>query len=270
MRASIWPVANCQSAGVSGADGLELVSVMEGDSITLNPGVADIQKNKLLYTFGAGSTLIALRDGNHSSVNYDVSNEIFKGRLHLDQTGALTISDSKTTDSGLYGLNIIGGQVGQVKKFSVIIYSRLPAPVIIRTCPQNSSSSLSEHLEVSRCELLCSVLNVSAGSLSWYKGNSLLSNISVSNLSISLSLPLEIDYLNDSYSCMIGNSFTNRTEHFNFDLCRPCSELKPFYMQLICVPAGLLFIIATIWMICIYKKRKKNNQEGKSAKYWCQ
>ncbi|XP_073793347.1 uncharacterized protein isoform X2 [Danio rerio] len=148
---------------------------------------------------------------------------------------------------------------------SLLLLARLPAPVIIRTCPQNSSSSVSEHSEVPRCELLCSVVNVSAVSLSWYKGNSLLSSISVSHLSSSNSLPLEIDHLNESYSCVIDNSFTNRTEHLNFDLCHPCSELKPLYIQLICVAAGLLFIIAAIWSICICKKRKKISQEDQET-----
>ncbi|XP_056303290.1 uncharacterized protein LOC130215498 isoform X2 [Danio aesculapii] len=177
--------------GVSGADGL--VSVIEGDSITLKPRVADIQKNMLSYKFGAEGALIALRDGNHSSVNYDVS-ERFKGRLHLDQTGALTISDSKTTDSGLYELNIIGGREDQVKTFWVTIYPRLPAPAIIRNCPQYSSSSISEHSEVSRCVLLCSVLNVE------YQDK-------------------------NTYSCVVNNTISNQTTHLDINtLCQPCDE----------------------------------------------
>nr|XP_017208768.1 uncharacterized protein LOC100007503 [Danio rerio]XP_017208769.1 uncharacterized protein LOC100007503 [Danio rerio]XP_017208770.1 uncharacterized protein LOC100007503 [Danio rerio] len=199
---------------------------MEGDSITLYPGVTDIQKNMLIYKFGAEGAFIALKDGNHISVNYDVSNEGFKGRLHLDQTGALTISDSKTSDSGVYELNIIGGREDQVKKFCVTIYPRLPAPDIIRTCPQNSSSSVSEHLEVSRCELLCSVVNVSAVSLSWYKGNSILSSISVSDLSSSLSLPLEVEHQdNNTYSCVINNTISNQTTNLDITtLCQSCEE----------------------------------------------
>ncbi|XP_056303291.1 uncharacterized protein LOC130215498 isoform X3 [Danio aesculapii] len=179
----------------------------------------------LSYKFGAEGALIALRDGNHSSVNYDVS-ERFKGRLHLDQTGALTISDSKTTDSGLYELNIIGGREDQVKTFWVTIYPRLPAPAIIRNCPQYSSSSISEHSEVSRCVLLCSVLNVSIVSLSWYKGNSLLSSISVSDLSSSISLHLEVEYQDkNTYSCVVNNTISNQTTHLDINtLCQPCDE----------------------------------------------
>uniref|UniRef100_A0A671SEB9 Ig-like domain-containing protein n=1 Tax=Sinocyclocheilus anshuiensis TaxID=1608454 RepID=A0A671SEB9_9TELE len=215
------------SAGVfadTDTDAVKSVSVTEGDSVTLNTesGVTEIQtRDVITWTFGHPETRIALmskESGTFSTSDGDAVG--FRDRLKLDhQTGSLTITNTRTTDSGLYTENIKGTKL-TIYRFRVTVYAPLPVPVISRNSSQCSSSS-------SSCSLLCSVVNVGHLTLSWYKGNSLLSSISVSDLSISLSLPLEVEYQDkNTYSCVLNNLISNQTQHLDItQLCHTCASM---------------------------------------------
>ncbi|KAI2647213.1 SLAM family member 5 [Labeo rohita] len=198
----------------------ELVSGMEGASVTLNTDVIEIHKgDDILWKYGVETSVIAKIKKRRKSSPHEIPDGRLRDRLKLDsKTGSLTITNITAEHAGDYQLEISGANLTS-KTFSVSVYARLPVPVIISNSSQCSSSSQQN------CSLLCSVVNVSDVSLSWYKRNSLLSSISVSDLSISLSLPLEVEYQDkNTYSCVINNPISNQTTHLDINkLCQPYS-----------------------------------------------
>ncbi|XDV23791.1 hypothetical protein PO909_028201 [Leuciscus waleckii] len=195
---------------------------MEGDSVTLNTDLTEIrERDDILWKFGANNSLIAkIKKKQQIFSTYDdVPDGRFRDRLKLDdQTGSLIITNTTTEHAGDYQLLISGGELTS-KTFSVSVYARLPVPLISNSSQCSSSSS-------SSCSLVCSsVLNVSDATLSWYKGISVLSSISVCDLSISLSLPLEVEYQDkNTYSCVLNNPISNQTTHLDINtLCHTCA-----------------------------------------------
>ncbi|XP_016326152.1 SLAM family member 9-like [Sinocyclocheilus anshuiensis] len=225
--ASFFCLCLLLSTGVFAGDTdvIKSVSVMEGDSVTLNTDVKMQRDDQILWMFGPQERRIA--DIHRQNIYIDATNTIFEKRLQMDnQTGSLTIRNIRTEHTGLYKLQIINNRGTSNKRFSVTVYAPLPIPVITSNSSNcSSSSSSSGHSSVSNCSLLCSAVNVSDVTLSWYKGNSLLSSISVSDLSISLSLPLEVEYQdNNTYSCVLNNPISNQTRHLDISgLCQPCA-----------------------------------------------
>ncbi|XP_052445407.1 uncharacterized protein LOC127987194 isoform X2 [Carassius gibelio] len=105
---------------------LKTLPVMEGDSVTLNSDVAELQKtDQVCWLFGDENTLIAQikRETKEILTHDDGPDERFRDRLKLDhQTGSLTITNTRTTDSGKYKLQIISSNSMSEKIFSFTVH----------------------------------------------------------------------------------------------------------------------------------------------------
>ncbi|XP_056615288.1 uncharacterized protein LOC130430272 [Triplophysa dalaica] len=103
-------------------DEVKSVSVMEGDSVTLHTGLTEIQRyDQIVWTFGEDGIVIVKddREDNKTTFSHD---EIYEDRLELNyQTGSLTITDARITDTGLYKVKISGKRRTEHKGFSVTV-----------------------------------------------------------------------------------------------------------------------------------------------------
>ncbi|KTF85675.1 hypothetical protein cypCar_00030692, partial [Cyprinus carpio] len=104
-------------------DTVKSVSVQEGDSVTLQINVTEIQTDDdIMWTFGANRSLIAKISGETSDIG-DGPDGRFRDRLKLDhQTGSLTIKNTRTTDSGLYEVEISRSSSEDKHRFSVTVF----------------------------------------------------------------------------------------------------------------------------------------------------
>ncbi|XP_056090943.1 uncharacterized protein LOC130070547 [Rhinichthys klamathensis goyatoka] len=243
-------------SGVFGVDdAVKSVSVTEGESVTLNSDLTEIQTDDLImWRTVHNSNLIATKE----NYKIDFPDVRFRDRLKLDhQTGSLTIMNTRNTDSGLYTVSSSRSET-PLNTFNITVYARLPVPVISHSSKKSPTSS--------NCSLVCSsVLNVSDVTLSWYAGMSVLSSISVCDLSISLSLPLEIQCLDDSYSCVINNTISNQTTHLNTQLCGPCSDFNwccGFTEAVIRLALSALVGVATV-AVLVYEFRSRRSLQQK-------
>ncbi|XP_052394829.1 natural killer cell receptor 2B4 isoform X2 [Carassius gibelio] len=248
-----------------GVFGAETQSVMEGDSVTLNSDLTEICADDVSWSYRDTNSIKLAKINRQAKTSFisDVPDERFRDRLKLDdQTGSLTITNISTEHTGVYQLEIDGAKLIS-KTFSVSVYALLSVPVISRDCSSSSSSSQQN------CSLVCSVVNVGHVTLSWYKGNSLLSSISVSDLSISLSLPLEVEYQDkNSYSCVLNNPISNQTQHLDItQLCHTCAApdgASPSHTVslIVLIAAGSLLIITLFGIFCIHRRNRKTDQEA--------
>uniref|UniRef100_A0A9J8CN34 Immunoglobulin domain-containing protein n=1 Tax=Cyprinus carpio carpio TaxID=630221 RepID=A0A9J8CN34_CYPCA len=129
----------CCLVGVFGdtdRDTVKSVSVTEGDSVTLNTVFTEIQKaDEMLWKFRTNRTLIAKINHDTGVLStYDGPDGRFRDRLKLDiQTGSLTITNTRTTDSGVYELSISNSSSQTKYRFNVTVNGELRVTSLLYT-----------------------------------------------------------------------------------------------------------------------------------------
>ncbi|XP_059399812.1 uncharacterized protein LOC132131734 [Carassius carassius] len=99
---------------VGETDGVKSVSVMEGDSVTLQYDVSEVQRDDLIvWRFGDKGLLLAKIDVESNNTSLNDADERFRDRLKLSESRSLTIKNTRTTDSGLYEVQIRGSESSQ-------------------------------------------------------------------------------------------------------------------------------------------------------------
>ncbi|KAF4097452.1 uncharacterized protein LOC131530585 isoform X1 [Onychostoma macrolepis] len=104
------------------------VSLMVRDSVTLHSGVTEIQRNeKVLWNIQGEHKFLAVINKEDNDISVPGNNdERFKGRLELDdQTGSLTITDTRITDSRVYELRISSSNDIKHKRFNVAVHDEM-------------------------------------------------------------------------------------------------------------------------------------------------
>uniref|UniRef100_A0A9J8CI33 Immunoglobulin domain-containing protein n=1 Tax=Cyprinus carpio carpio TaxID=630221 RepID=A0A9J8CI33_CYPCA len=121
----------CHLVGVfADTDTVKSVSVKEGDSVTLQINVTEIQTDDMIeWKFGTNNFLIAKINGKTSKI-FDGPDGRFRDRLKLDhQTGSLIITNTTITDSGLYELKISStSSSGTKHRFNVTVNGSSDSP----------------------------------------------------------------------------------------------------------------------------------------------
>ncbi|KAM9450186.1 CD48 antigen-like [Clarias gariepinus] len=184
---------------------------VEGTTITLHTGITGIQRDaQILWFYGPEKaeekTLISQVFKGETVTEIS---ERFKERLQLDKiSGALTIRNISRNHSGVYLLQVLTPRLSS-KTFSVSVYAPVSTPVIRSQQKQKRTVSPTEV-----CFPLCTVENGEDVTLSWYRGTERLNITNNTDLSVNLSLTLQIhnqDNNTNTYTCVSANPVSNKT-----------------------------------------------------------
>ncbi|ROL45101.1 hypothetical protein DPX16_5408 [Anabarilius grahami] len=102
---------------------MKSVSETEGESVTLQTDTETHGDELIVWRFGDEGKLIAKHDLEAKSLRlYNDPDERFRDRLKMDdRTGSLTITNTRTTDSGVYKVKISSSKQTLHKRFTVTV-----------------------------------------------------------------------------------------------------------------------------------------------------
>ncbi|XP_052447225.1 uncharacterized protein LOC127988486 [Carassius gibelio] len=138
----LWKLRSYNCCQSTGAQEPELIpkSVIEGEPVTLDTDRTLLQRDDVIEWKFGGKVIakISRVAGKICQKTYDGPEEKFRNRLELDcKTGSLTITNTRTTDSGDYQLQIAtSGRVEIYRKFNVSVRDSS------RNMPNESAESL--------------------------------------------------------------------------------------------------------------------------------
>ncbi|XP_067271561.1 uncharacterized protein [Pseudorasbora parva] len=259
--------------GVFGV-GLDEVSVMEGDSVTLYTGVETSQHEDIKWYFD--NIRIAQISGDLSKICTDVQcnegTERFRDRLKLDnQTGSLTITHTTTEHSGLYKLQIISSDSNSEKIFNTVC--GVSAPDRDEVNKQEGESVTLES----------AVLGTLDDSMTWYFNDVLIAEITGDQSQICADDQckerfrdrLKLDHQTGSltimntttedsgeYKLQILSSSFSIIKSFSVSFSQPCpSPVSVSLIILMSAAAGYLLTVAGFGIFWICRKHRKTDQE---------
>ncbi|XP_042606466.1 uncharacterized protein LOC109048271 [Cyprinus carpio] len=200
--------------------GDELKTVMEGDVLTLHTGHTE-SLSEVMWLFKRGDRTVRIAQMYQG--NEPFYEETLTSRVKMNpKTGALSIWNISSSDAGLYHVSLHSGSVSE-KRFRVDVYRPVSAPVIRSLVSVNQTQGTLKQSQ--KMEEFCSVRNDRGVFISWYKGGEMLNQTSNPDLSINLSLALELHYNDpETYSCTAVNPVNNKTVHLHMKEICPRQE----------------------------------------------